>query len=61
ELSMNAACIPRVKRVIRQISRQESVEVLDQLLKLPTAQEVNRYVEEDMAQRFPNIFGPPTI
>ncbi len=61
ELSMNAACIPRVKRVIRQISRQVGVDVLEQLLKLPTAHEVNRYMEEDMAHRFPDIFGPPAI
>jgi phosphotransferase system enzyme I (PtsI) len=61
ELSMNAACIPRVKRVIRQVSRQQGVEVLEHLLKLPTAKEVNRYMEEDMAQRFPDIFGPPVI
>ncbi len=61
ELSMNAACIPRVKRVIRQISRQDGIDVLEQLLKLPTAQEVNRFVEENMARRFPDIFGPPAI
>jgi phosphotransferase system enzyme I (PtsI) len=47
--------------VIRQVSRQQGVEVLEHLLKLPTAKEVNRYMEEDMAQRFPDIFGPPVI
>ncbi|KIH76581.1 phosphoenolpyruvate--protein phosphotransferase [Geoalkalibacter ferrihydriticus] len=61
ELSMNAACIPRMKRIIRQVRRQDGEELLAQLLDLPRARDVSRFVEEEMARRFPGLFGPPEI
>ncbi|MDO3379388.1 phosphoenolpyruvate--protein phosphotransferase [Geoalkalibacter halelectricus] len=61
ELSMNAPCIPRIKRVVREVRRQDGEELLARLLELPRAQDVSRYVEEEMSKRFPGLFGPPEI
>lgn len=61
ELSMNAPCIPRVKRIIRQVDRQECEAFLKQLLELPTASAVSLLVEQEMARRFPDLFGAPEI
>jgi phosphoenolpyruvate-protein phosphotransferase (PTS system enzyme I) len=61
ELSMNAPCIPRVKQVVRQVDRAEGEKLLRTLLDLPTAQDIAHYVEEDMARRFPDLFGAPDI
>ncbi|WP_305041229.1 phosphoenolpyruvate--protein phosphotransferase [Geoalkalibacter sp.] len=61
ELSMNAACIPRVKRVIRQVRRADGEDLLRELLGLPTAQDVTRFVEAHLAQRFPELFAPLQI
>jgi len=61
ELSMNAPGIPRVKRVLRQVSREDGGRLLEELMQLTTAQEVARRLEEEMNQRFPEIFGAPII
>ncbi len=61
ELSMNAFCIPRVKRIVRQVSRQDGVDLLKELLTLSTAEEVLLRIEEEMARRFPDLFGAPLI
>jgi phosphotransferase system enzyme I (PtsI) len=57
ELSMNAPSISRVKRIIRQIRRDEGVKLLEELLQLGTAPEVARRLEHEMLQRFPKLFG----
>ncbi len=56
ELSMNASCIPRVKRIIRQVRRVETVELVTELLQCGTAPEVLQHLEEVMQRRFPDIF-----
>jgi phosphotransferase system enzyme I (PtsI) len=61
ELSMNAPGIPRVKRVLRQVSRQEGERLLEDLKQLTTAQEVAHRLEEEMGRRFPEIFGAPAF
>ena len=61
ELSMNAPGIPRVKRVLRQVSRREGELLLEELKQLTTAQEVAHRLEEEMGRRFPDIFGAPAI
>jgi len=61
ELSMNAPCIPRVKRIIRQLRRDECAAIVDEILSLPTAREVAERLENEMARRFPDIFGAPLI
>ncbi len=57
ELSMNAPNISRVKRIIRQIRRDEGVKLLEELLQLGTAPEVARRLELEMLRRFPKLFG----
>ena len=61
ELSMNAPGIPRVKRVLRQVSRREGELLLEELKQLTPAQEVAHRLEEEMGRRFPEIFGAPAI
>jgi phosphotransferase system enzyme I (PtsI) len=61
ELSMNAPGIPRVKRILRQIRRDEGERLLAELLELPTAREVAQRLEEEMSRRFPKLFGAPLI
>lgn len=61
ELSMNASCIPRVKRVIRQVRRTDGEELLRDLLLLSTAKEITHYVEEQLALRFPELFAARDI
>jgi phosphotransferase system enzyme I (PtsI) len=56
ELSMNVQDLLRVKRIIRQVRRSEGEELLRQLLTLPTAREVSRHLEMEMARRFPDLF-----
>lgn len=61
ELSMNAPCIPRVKRVIRQIRHADGTALLEKLLQLPTGVEVTHCLEDEMAMRLPDLFGGSDI
>jgi len=61
ELSMNAPCIPRVKRVVRQIRYSEGKELLEKLLQLSTVAEVTHCLEEEMMSRIPDLFGKTDI
>jgi phosphotransferase system enzyme I (PtsI) len=56
ELSMNPSSIPRIKRLMRQITVAEARELVDRLLQLPTAAEVVAALEAEMSRRFPQIF-----
>jgi phosphotransferase system enzyme I (PtsI) len=57
ELSMNPLAIPRIKRLIRQTTLTEARELVEVLLRLPTAAEVVTTLEGEMSRRFPQIFG----
>jgi phosphotransferase system enzyme I (PtsI) len=61
ELSMNAANISRVKRVMRQVELAEVKEILDRLLSLATAEEVVTALEEEMHERYPQLFTDDQI
>jgi phosphotransferase system enzyme I (PtsI) len=61
ELSMNPACVPRVKRVLRQVSQAEGKELVEKLLLLATSKEVSTMVEQEMRKRLPEIFAQPII
>lgn len=61
ELSMNAPCIPRVKRLVRQFKKSDGQKLLKKLLQLPTAIEIAHCLEDEMAKRFPELFGTPLI
>jgi phosphotransferase system enzyme I (PtsI) len=56
ELSMNPPAIPRVKRLLRQVTTAEARALVEQLLRLPTAAEVVAALQAEMARRFPELF-----
>ncbi len=56
ELSMNAANISRVKRIMRQVEMSDVKQILDQLFLLSTAEEIATALEKEMHQRYPSIF-----
>ncbi len=61
ELSMNPACVPRVKRVLRQISKKDGEFLVEKLLSLSTSKEVSIAIENEMRSRLPDIFALPLI
>jgi phosphotransferase system enzyme I (PtsI) len=61
EFSMNPACIPRVKRVLRQVSKRDGELLVDKLLLLPTSKEVSAVIDSEMRVRLPDIFAQPLI
>ncbi len=61
ELSMNAANISRVKRVMRQVELSEAKQLLVHLLSLATADEVYCALEKEMRQRYPQVFSETSI
>ena len=61
ELSMNPYGIPRVKRVLRDIDRKQSIKLLNKLMSFSTVSDVTHYLENEMAKQMPNFFTPPEI
>jgi phosphotransferase system enzyme I (PtsI) len=57
ELSMNPVSIPKVKKVLRMSRFEESRSLVEQLFQFPTASEIDRFVREWMAERFPEDFS----
>jgi len=55
ELSMNGPSIPLVKRVIRSASAEDGRALVERLLGLATADEIEREVREEMTRRFPGL------
>jgi phosphotransferase system enzyme I (PtsI) len=55
ELSMNGPSIPLVKRVIRSASAHEGRALLDRILGLNTADDIEREVRAEMTRRFPGL------
>jgi phosphotransferase system enzyme I (PtsI) len=55
ELSMNGPSIPLVKRVVRAARASDGRELLDRLLELTAAEDIDRAVREEMANRFPGL------
>jgi phosphotransferase system enzyme I (PtsI) len=55
ELSMNGPSIPLVKRVIRSASARQGRELLDRILGLNTADDIEREVRAEMTRRFPGL------
>jgi phosphotransferase system enzyme I (PtsI) len=55
ELSMNGPSIPLVKRVIRSASARQGRELLDRILSLNTADDIEREVRAEMTRRFPGL------
>ena len=56
ELSMNSLAIPRIKKIIRESTFEESKLMLKKALSFNTASEVRAYVNDYMVRRFPDEF-----
>ncbi len=52
ELSMTAGQIPTVKNVLRHSSREEAQKLLTEAMKLTTAEEIERFIRNEMDKRF---------
>lgn len=52
ELSMTAGQIPVVKQIIRLASRAEAITLLDNAMRLTTADEIERYIRTELDRRF---------
>ncbi len=61
ELSMNGPSIPFVKRVIRAARASDGRALLDRLLALTTADDIEREVQEEMERRFPGLLGEEPV
>jgi phosphoenolpyruvate-protein phosphotransferase (PTS system enzyme I) len=57
ELSMNGPAIPLVKRVLRAASAADGRVLVERLLRLTTADEIEREVRTEMSRRFPGLLG----
>jgi phosphotransferase system enzyme I (PtsI) len=55
ELSMNGGSVPLVKRIIRAGSAADGKRLVDRLLQLTTADEIEREVRTEMSRRFPGL------
>jgi len=60
-LSMNPACVPRVKRVLRQVSKRDGELLVDKIVQLNTSKEVATVIEQEMRERLPDIFAQQLI
>ena len=60
-LSMNPSCIPRVKRVLRNVSRQQGIELVEKLLALSTSKEVSVAIDQEMRSLLPDVFNRPLL
>ncbi|OQA00907.1 MAG: Phosphoenolpyruvate-protein phosphotransferase [Planctomycetes bacterium ADurb.Bin412] len=56
ELSMNPLAIPRVKKIIRNATFEESQALLNKAMTFSTAREIEAYVRDYMTSRFPDDF-----
>ncbi len=57
ELSMNGPSIPFVKRVIRAARASDGRALVERLLALTTAEDIEREVRTEMVRRFPGLLG----
>ncbi|HMB17081.1 MAG TPA: phosphoenolpyruvate--protein phosphotransferase, partial [Pelovirga sp.] len=60
-LSMNPSCVPRVKRVLRHVSKKQGEELVEKLLLLPTSKEVSTMIDQQMRALLPDLFVCPLL
>ncbi|MFO7766455.1 MAG: phosphoenolpyruvate--protein phosphotransferase [Pelovirga sp.] len=60
-LSMNPSCIPRVKRVLRNVSGEQGRALVEKLLSLPTSKEVSATIDQEMRTLLPDLFNRPLL
>ena len=56
ELSMEPHSIPKVKKILRKMTLKEARKLADHALSLSTSEEVNRFINNEMRNRFPSDF-----
>jgi len=56
ELSMEPHSLPKVKKILRKVTFPEAVRLADQALTMGSAEEINRFILEEMRNRFPSDF-----
>jgi phosphotransferase system enzyme I (PtsI) len=56
EFSMNPVAIPKVKKILRMVRFEETRSLVEELFRFPTALEIECYVRNWMAERFPGDF-----
>lgn len=61
ELSMNGGSIPLVKRVVRQASAADGRRLVERLLELTAADEIEREVRSEMGLRFPGLLDDMAV
>lgn len=61
ELSMNPSAIPRIKKIIRETTLQESKELLKKIMTFSSSVEIRGYVVNYMRERFPELFPPSNL
>lgn len=52
-LSMNPISIPRVKKILRSVTKRQSAQILREAMKLPTAEEVERFLKKKTSHLLP--------
>ncbi len=60
ELSMEVHSIPKVKKIIRKISLEESKQIADHALSLTSTEKINSFILSEMQTRFPSDFDRDT-
>ena len=56
ELSMDPHSIPKVKKILRELTLDEARQLADKALALDTAEEIDCFIQEEMRKRFPYDF-----
>ncbi len=56
ELSMEPHSIPKVKNILRKVTLKDARKLADHALSLSTSEEVNRFINNEMRNRFPSDF-----
>jgi phosphoenolpyruvate-protein phosphotransferase (PTS system enzyme I) len=61
ELSMTAAALPRVRHTIRNIDQASAKSITEECLKCETAADVERFVREQLGEKWPHLFPPKSL
>jgi len=56
ELSMEPHSIPKVKKILRKLTLKEARKLADHALSLSNSEEINRFINNEMRNRFPSDF-----
>ncbi len=57
QLSMDPHSIPKIKKIIRSVDMAEARKLANNVLEMSSSREINRYINEEMKNRFPEDFN----